>query len=79
MPSSKIIVFTQSDSLPCEVVKLFLKDRKARFEERFVAYDPDALHELAEKYKSHSTPTVVIGDEVIVGFDPEHRDHLLER
>lgn len=79
MTAPKIIVFTQPDSLPCEAVKLFLKHRKARFEERCVAYDDDALHELAERYKSRSTPTVVIGDQVVVGFDPERLDQLLER
>ncbi|MGO9561111.1 MAG: glutaredoxin domain-containing protein [Candidatus Korobacteraceae bacterium] len=79
MMTRKIIVFTQPDSLPCEAVKLFLKDRKARFEERCVAWDDDALHELAEKYNSRSIPTVVIGDEVLIGFDPERLDQLLEQ
>lgn len=75
--SRKIIVFTQPDSLPCEAVKMFLKSRKAKFEERCVTYDNDALQELAEKYNSRSTPTVVIDDEVVVGFDPELLDQLL--
>ena len=72
-----IIVFTQPDSLPCEAVKMFLKSRKAKFEERCVTYDNEALQELAEKYNSRSTPTVVIDDEVVVGFDPELLDQLL--
>ncbi len=75
----KIIVFTQPDSLPCEAVKLFLKCRKVKFEERCVAYDDGARHELEEKYNSRSTPTIVIGDEVLVGFDPERLDQLLEQ
>lgn len=79
MTTRKIIVFTQPDSLPCEAVKLFLNDRKAKFEERCVTEDENALHELAEKYKSRSIPTVVIGDEVVVGFDPERLDQLLEQ
>jgi glutaredoxin len=74
----RIIVFTQPDSLPCEAVKRFLKHRKARFVERCVTDDDAALHELSDKYKSRSTPTVVIGDEVLVGFDPERLDQLLE-
>lgn len=73
----KIIVFTQPDSLPCEAVKMFLKSRKAKFEERSVVYDDEALRELAEKYNSRSTPTTVIDDEVVVGFDPERLDQLL--
>ena len=74
----KIIVFTQPDSLPCEAVKMFLKSRKAKFEERCVTYDDDARKELAQRYNSRSTPTVVIDNEVVVGFDPERLDQLLE-
>ena len=73
----KILVFTQPDSLPCEAVKLFLKDRGARFEERNVLRDEEAVRELKEKYNSRSTPTVVIGEQVLIGFDPERIDQLL--
>ena len=79
MASRKIIVFTQPDSLPCEAVKLFLQDRKARFEERSVEDDQDVVRELQEKYKSQSTPTVIIDDQIVIGFDPERLDELLER
>jgi len=30
-----------------------------------------------DKYQSRSTPTLVIGDEVMIGFDPERLDQLL--
>ena len=73
----KILVFTQPDSLPCEAVKLFLKDRGARFEERNVLRDAEAVRELKEKYNSGSTPTLVIGEQVLIGFDPERIDQLL--
>jgi glutaredoxin len=77
MKTQKIIVFTQPDSLPCEAVKLFLKHRRARFEERSVFSDDTAVRELEEKYRSQSLPTVVIGEEVVIGFDPERIDQLL--
>lgn len=77
MRSRRIVVFTQPDSLPCEAVKLFLKDRGAKFEERNVLRDDEAVRELKEKYNSQSTPTVVIDEEVLVGFDPERIDELL--
>jgi glutaredoxin len=35
------------------------------------------VQELVYKYGSRSTPTIVIGDEVMVGFDPERLDQLL--
>jgi hypothetical protein len=36
------------------------------------------MHELVEVYQSRATPTLVIGDEVIVGFDRERIEQLLE-
>ena len=79
MATRKIIVFTQEDSLPCEAVKLFLRDRKARFEERSIEDDEEVVRELQEKYNSQSTPTVVIDDQIVIGFDPERIDELLEQ
>jgi glutaredoxin len=79
MAPRKIIVYTQSDSLPCEAIKMFLRDRRAKYEERSVESNEDIVRELKEKYNSRSTPTVVIDDEVVIGFDPERIDELLER
>ncbi len=39
--------------------------------------DTAAVEELVYKYQSRSTPTVVVGDEVMVGFDPERLDQML--
>jgi glutaredoxin len=36
-----------------------------------------AVRDLVYKYGSRSTPTIVIDDEVIVGFNPERLDQLL--
>lgn len=79
MATRKIIVYTQEDSLPCEAIKMFLRDRGAKYEERSVENDEEVVRELKEKYNSRSTPTVIIGDEVVIGFDPERIDELLEQ
>jgi hypothetical protein len=42
-----------------------------------VSSDFGAVRELVETYRSRATPTVVIGDEVIIGFDPERINELL--
>ena len=39
--------------------------------------DPQAVEELVNKYQSRATPTLVVGDEVMIGFDPERLDELL--
>jgi glutaredoxin len=59
-------------------VKAFLSARGTEFEERDVTRDPQAVKDLVRKYKSRMTPTVVIGDEVIIGFDEERILHSLE-
>jgi glutaredoxin len=35
-----------------------------------------AVRDLVYKYGSRSTPTTVIDDEVIMGFDPERLDQI---
>ncbi len=53
------------------------------FEDRDVSRDPAAVQDLTQKYKSRSTPTLVIGpperEEVMIGFDPGRLDQLLGR
>jgi glutaredoxin len=77
MPHSKVIVFTQQDCPPCGWVKNFLLQRGVEFEERSVDSGAAVARELTHTYKSQSTPTVVIGDQVLIGYDPERLSLLL--
>ena len=80
MPT-KILLFTQSGCLSCEVMKMFLEAKGIVFEERDMSRDPAARLELLETYHSRTAPTVVIltaaGAEVIEGFDPDRLDRVL--
>lgn len=77
----KILLFTQSGCLNCEVMKIFLDAKEIIFEERDMSSDPAARRELLETYHCRTAPTLVIltaaGAEVIEGFDPERLDHFL--
>lgn len=42
-----------------------------------VSLDQQAVFELVRTYKSRSTPTIVVGDKVLVGFDPNRLDQML--
>ena len=42
-----------------------------------VSSDQQAVFELIRTYKSRSTPTIIVGDQVMVGFDPERLDAML--
>ena len=39
--------------------------------------DQQAIMELVRKYNSNSTPTIVVDDQVMIGFDPERLDKML--
>ena len=42
-----------------------------------VSADQQAVFELVRTYKSRSTPTIVVGEQVMIGFDPDRLDKLL--
>jgi glutaredoxin len=77
MQQSKVIVFTQQDCPPCRWVKDFLAQRGIEFEERSIDAGAAVARELTHTYKSQSTPTVVVGDHVLIGYDPERLGQLL--
>ncbi len=42
-----------------------------------VSRDQQAVFELVRTYNSRSTPTIVVGQKVMIGFDPEKLDEML--
>lgn len=66
-----ITVYTQPDCPPCEITKRFLTEYGFSFEVKNIKTDQKARMELIETYQSYSTPTIVIGEQVITGFDLE--------
>ncbi len=78
---TKVLLFTQSGCLNCEVMKIFLEAKGLAFEERNMSDDDAARAELLDTYHCRTAPTLVIlapaGAEVIEGFDPERLDRFL--
>ena len=58
-------------------MKAYLEDRGIEFEERDVRAKEEYVFQLVRTYDSRTTPTIVVDDEVMVGFDPERLDELL--
>lgn len=55
----------------CQMAKDFLKENNIQFEEVDVSKNREAAIEMVEKSGQMSVPVVIVGDEVIVGFDRE--------
>lgn len=61
----------------CNRTKEFLSKKGVLFTERDVSTDEKALAEL-ENLGYRTTPVILIGDEVVVGFDQKRLDDLLK-
>lgn len=68
MKKAKVYV---SNTCPyCHMIKEFMDDQNYSYEERNISTDPSARDELVEM-KMRGVPVTVIGDETIVGYDPQ--------
>lgn len=75
---SDIIVYTQNECPPCKIVKMFLTEYGFSFSEKNIHEDEKSRQELTDLYGSYSTPTIVVGTEVITGFDLERLKLVLK-
>ena len=73
-----IIVYTQNDCPPCQIIKMFLNEFGFSYTEKNITDDEKSRQELTEIYNSYSTPTIVIGEEIITGFDLEKLKKVLD-
>jgi glutaredoxin-like YruB-family protein len=65
----EIVLYSQPDCPPCEITKKFLKENGFSYIEKNIKTDQKARKDLINKYQSYSTPTVVINDHIVRGFD----------
>ncbi len=74
----QVLFFTQPGCLSCELMRVYLEAREIAFEEHDVSADLEARRSMMNTYNSEETPTLVIGTEVVTGFDPALLDQLLD-
>ncbi|MCI0356157.1 MAG: glutaredoxin family protein [Acidobacteria bacterium] len=58
-------------------MKSYLSERGIEFEDRDIRAHPQYVQDLVDQYNSRATPTVVIGEQVIIGLDPERIEQAL--
>lgn len=65
----KITIYTTPTCVFCKMTKEFLKERNVPYEEKNVAEDAAAREEMIKKSRQMGVPVILLGDEVIVGFN----------
>ncbi len=78
MTQRNVTVYTSPGCGVCTTTKGYLKSKGVAFEELDITANHDAFEELTGKYKSRGTPTIVIGDQVLIGFDKDKLERALE-
>jgi glutaredoxin len=68
--------YTEPGCAACVEAKKFLISRGIPFEERDIRANPDYLRILTDDLDSRTTPTLVLADKIIVGFDPAEYELL---
>jgi len=61
----------------CHMAKEFFKENNVTYTEHDVASDPEKRTEMLEKSGQMGVPVILIGDELIIGFDKPKITQLL--
>lgn len=73
----EVKVYTTPSCPYCQRVKSFLEEKNIEYSEIDVAQDAQKRQEVVEKTGQLGIPVTQIGDEFIVGFDPNKISQLL--
>ena len=67
----KVKIYTTTSCPYCHLAMDFFKENKVEFEEINVQEDSDAAKEMVDKSGQMGVPVIIIGEEIIVGFDKD--------
>lgn len=76
--SKRVSVYTQPDCPPCQIVKQYLDHHEIDYTVLDVSKDAKARNKMVNEFKSFSTPTVTVDEEIVAGFDLQKLEKLLE-
>jgi len=74
-----VTLYTTPNCPWCKKAKHYLGSKKVRFIEVQVNDNQQAAQEMIKKSGQMGVPVVVVGDEVVVGFDEDKLDKLLSK
>ena len=77
MADKKVVIYSTPTWPYCHQAKEYLSQKGVPFTEHNVAADREKAKEMIEKSKQMGVPVIIIGDEVMVGFNQAKLDSLL--
>jgi glutaredoxin 3 len=74
----RVILFTTPSCSYCRAAKKYLRQRGVRFKDVDVTRDSRAAKDMVKRSGQQGVPVIDIGGKVIVGFDRNKIDRLLD-
>jgi glutaredoxin-like YruB-family protein len=76
--SDEIEVFTTPSCPYCTKIKQWLEENNYDYKEHNVAEDKEKAREMVEKTGKRGVPQTFVGDEAIVGFQPDKLEKAIK-
>ena len=77
MAEKKVVIYSTPTCPYCKRAKDYLTQKGISYTDYDVAKDRDKAKEMIQKSKQMGVPVIVVGDEVVVGFNQSRLDSLL--
>ncbi len=77
MEKKQVIIYSTPTCHFCHMAKDYLNENNIEYTDYDVSTDLEARQEMMDKSGQMGVPQIVIGDELIVGFDKPRIDQLL--
>jgi len=74
----EVIIYSTPTCIYCNAAKVFFKEKGVAYTEHNVAVDPERRKEMIEKSGQMGVPVILIGGEIVVGFNQPKIKQLLE-
>lgn len=72
-----VTIYTTPSCVYCKMAKEFFKENNIKYTELNVAEDDEAREEMVEKTGQMGVPVIMVGDQIIVGFDEDKISEIL--
>ncbi len=73
------VIYTTPTCQFCKMAKAFFEEKGITYEEKNVVTDLQARQEMVDKSGQLGVPVIIIGNDVVVGFNKHTLEHLLEK
>lgn len=77
MSERRVVIYSSPTCRPCKATKEFLSSKGIAFTDIDVVNDGEGREELIRRTGQTAVPVIVVGDEVVVGFDRARLSQLL--